>query len=192
MIIDTGAPGLVISPKLAEQLGLLKEENAKLAIRAGGIGGSVPAILTIIDSVAIGSVKDVFVPTTIAGSISEDFEGLIGMDFVGKYSMTVDYNKKEVTFEEQPITEKTAGGHTRSWWELNFMRFSNMRTGLRSLKERIKEILFRSESVQGWTKSDLERALKRIDSMANDADSLFQKLDLYASRNSVPTHWRKW
>jgi hypothetical protein len=57
MLLDTGAPGMHISLRLAEKLGILDNDEAKLNILVSGLGGSVPAIYTIIDSIQVGGAE---------------------------------------------------------------------------------------------------------------------------------------
>jgi len=81
MALDTGAPGMVISERLAQRLGVFERDDEKLIISASGIGGTVPAILTIVDTARIGQVEDRFIPTQVTSLPDMAFEGLIGMDF---------------------------------------------------------------------------------------------------------------
>ena len=124
MLIDTGAPGMLISPKLAEKLGVFRTDEGTLWVRAGGVGGSVPAIRTIIDKVQVGGASDRFIPTTVTPSISGSFEGLIGLDFMSKYSMKIEYGKRVVVFEEIPPDPNSKGGHDEEWWRSTFREFN--------------------------------------------------------------------
>lgn len=184
MILDTGAPGLVISPRLANKLGLYDNDEGKLAIRAGGIGGSVPAVLTIINTVSVGEAKDKFVPATITHSISDSFEGLVGMDFLSNFSITIDTRRHILVLAERPSDKNEPAGHDETWWKINFHRFAGMRTAWRNYRDFIKA------RVGG--KGDMERRLKFAEDQYRQAEKLFRKLDRYASQNSVPTHWRKY
>jgi len=125
MILDTGAPGLVISPRLAFKLGIFDNDDGKILAQAGGIGGRVPAVITIMESVQIGDAVDHFVPTTITPSISGSFEGLLGMDFMANYSFTIDTRNKKLILDELEQTEARPGGHDETWWRLTFRDFAN-------------------------------------------------------------------
>jgi hypothetical protein len=58
LLLDTGSPGLMISPKLASRLGLLDDDqDGNLRVMTGGIGGSVPAILSVVDNVSVGEAR---------------------------------------------------------------------------------------------------------------------------------------
>ena len=85
--IDTGAPGTIISVPLAEKIGLLGEDQGRLLISTGGIGGKAPAMRTIIDTIQVGGAKSFFVPTTVIAPLSKSFDGLLGLDFFSNYSV---------------------------------------------------------------------------------------------------------
>ena len=74
LAVDTGAPTTVISGALAERLGLLNKTSAGVWTRAGGIGGSTPAISTIIETIRVGDIEQQFFPTTIVPGLSTAFE----------------------------------------------------------------------------------------------------------------------
>ena len=66
LLLDTGCPGLMISPKLASRLGLPTEPHEGLKIMTGGIGGATPATLAVVDQVRVGDAVSEFTPTTIS------------------------------------------------------------------------------------------------------------------------------
>src|SRR5262249_26152521 len=82
MAMDTGAPGTVISFKLAAHLGVLREGDGALLTQTGGIGGRAPAVLLVLDSLAVHEARTEFVPATVTDLHTDAFEGLVGMDFL--------------------------------------------------------------------------------------------------------------
>jgi len=102
MALDTGAPGMVISIELAARLGVFSRDNGTLLTETGGIGGRAPAILTIVDSVTVAGARDKFVPTTVTLPISDKFDGLIGMNLLANYPVSIDSQKQVVVLEENP------------------------------------------------------------------------------------------
>jgi hypothetical protein len=182
MLLDTGAPGMFVSKKLAEKLGLLDNDEANLETLAGGIGGTVPAIFTIIDSIQVGEAEDKFIPTTISELKIPGFEGLVGMDFMGKYSMQLDNRKRVVIFEELPESPSRPAGHDELWWRTTFRKFKSTRDGWRKYRDAYREVSANTSS------------LKRVKSLVNKqhdrADYLYNRLKVYASENSVPLEWR--
>lgn len=126
---------MLILPQLAKKLGIFNEDQGKLFVMTGGIGGLAPAIRTIIDRVEAGGAKDHFIPTTVTRSISKSFEGLIAMDFMSNYSINNDYKRRVVVFEETPPNPDSPGGHDEEWWRTNFHEFGLLRTAWKKYLE---------------------------------------------------------
>jgi hypothetical protein len=175
MLIDTGAPDVMISPKVAKRLGLFGNDEGLVMTAAGGIGGKVPVVRTFLDTVQVGGAKDTFIPATITESISESFEGLIGMVFMSKYSFKIDSAKKMVIFEEVQPDSRAPGGRNERWWRSQFKE-------LRALHDAWEEYSSRKDL------DDQDRAFAR--SQVNEAEKLLSKLDRHASLYSVPHPWR--
>lgn len=190
MVLDTGAPGMLIRPRLAEKLGIFEKDDGMLLTRSGGLGGSVPAIYTIIDRVNIGGAEDRFIPTTIAPFFGGPYEGLIGMDFMAGYSIRIDTRRHVVVFEEMAPVASMPGGHDATWWRINFHKFSKMREQWKTYSsywdERMSSTGLSGEG--GYTREMKEFAQRQY----AEANKLFGKLDSYASHNAVPMHWRKY
>ncbi|MBI5814200.1 MAG: aspartyl protease family protein [Nitrospinae bacterium] len=191
MILDTGAPGLVISPRLAEKLGIFDNDEGKLFALTGGIGGSAPAIITIMDTVRIGDAVDHFVPTTITQSISGNFEGLLGMDFMANFSFTIDTAGQKLILEELPETTGRPGGHDETWWRLTFKDFARTRKGWEGFLNYLKKQEVES-TFTGTTMATIKRWKSFAEKQYSEADKLFSKLDNYAARHSVPMAWRRY
>jgi hypothetical protein len=108
LILDTGAPLTLINSKTAKASELTKKGN-----EAGGLaallGGGMNQV--IVNKLQIGEVLCEKTPAVVMDhptvkAISDAFrdtdgpiEGLIGFPFFGRYAMTVDYQKKELTFK---------------------------------------------------------------------------------------------
>ena len=175
MLLDTGAPGVMISPKVAKRLGLFGGEEGMVVTAAGGIGGKVPAVRTFLETVQVGGAQDTFIPATITESISESFEGLIGMVFMSKYSFKIDSAKKVVIFEEVQPDARDPGGRNERWWRSQFKE-------LRALHDAWEEHASRKDL------DDQARAF--ASSQVNEAEKLLSKLNRHASQYSVPHPWR--
>lgn len=190
MLLDTGSPGLMISSKLAERLGIFGRDESKLYVKAGGIGGEVPAVFAIIDRVQMGGAKDRFVPAVIAPSISPSFEGLIGMDFVSNYSMKVDTLRQVVIFEELPLNPNAPGGRGEGWWRSLYQEVAGTRSKWKEFGLSIEKKINGSPISAG---PDFER-LKGLKEFSNAqyraSGRLLDTLDHYANEYSVPRPWR--
>ena len=189
MAIDTGAPGTVISSSLAKKLGLFDEGQGRLLIRTGGIGGSAPAVRSIIDTIQVGGAKIEFVPTTIIAPISDAFDGLLGLDFVSNYSVTIDSKRMVVVFEALPRDADHPGGHDREWWTSLFKEFAASEATWKAYGEALDKKI--RNSMRSIENEDTARKAF-ADDQYREAEKLFDKLNQYARENSVPMHWKQY
>lgn len=184
LLLDTGSPGLMISPDLARRLGLLSEnEELQLKVKAAGIGGTVPAVLSVVDTVAVGEARSEFLPALIAEIPSNDFEGLVGMDFMANYRITIDTKNSVLAFDEMPPHPDRPGGHDEAWWRANFRNFSR-------LKQEWADYLDRLESLS-LSSSERERHYRLAQNQHDLAEELWRRLERYARDNAVPSNWRR-
>lgn len=175
MAIDTGAPGLVISPKVAQTLGLARNEEGKVVSVAAGLGGRTLTVRTFIDKVQVGGATDNFIPATIAAMNSSSYEGLIGMDFMSKYSFKVDPVKQVVVFEEVVPDPASPGGRSERWWRSLFSEFNALR-----------DFWTRTGGLRNLTTQQREFSSRQV----KEADKLLCKLGRQADDYSVPQDWR--
>lgn len=182
MLLDTGAPGMHISARLAAKLGIFDNDDRNLLTRVGGIAGSAPAILTIIDSIQVGEAEDEFIPTLISDISIPGFEGLVGMDFMGKYSIQLDNKRRRVILQEMPESPSRPAGHDELWWRTTFIRFKSMKNGWEGYRDQHKTV--------GAKTTSQKRIKAYIDRQCDRADYLYNRLNVYASEHSVPLEWR--
>lgn len=192
MALDTGAPGLVISPQLAERLGIFGRDEGKLYVMAGGIGGRVPAVLAIIDRVQAGGAQSRFVPAQVTSSISSSFEGLIGMDFVSHYTMKVDSARRVVIFEELPPNPEAPGGREELWWRSLYRDFAGLRARWTEYGDDVEKKMSGSPISAGPEFDRLRRLKEFSASQRRAAEKLLDRLDRYANENGVPREWRQY
>ncbi len=107
LILDTGAPLTIINSRIAKDAGLTKKANSGglLGMLGGGLNQIQVAKMQVGDVVADKSAAVVMDHPTVS-AISEAFEkdsgpidGIIGFPFFARFAMTVDYQKKELTFK---------------------------------------------------------------------------------------------
>ena len=182
MLLDTGAPGMHISERLAEKLNIFNNDEGNLLVNIGGLGGTVPAVFTIIDSIRVGKAEDNFIPTTISPSISDHFEGLIGMDFMANYTIQIDTRQHLLIFNELPDREDMPAGHDESWWKITFHRFRSMRYSWGEYRDYLEK--------QKDGTDRIKRLIKFADRQYGEAEYLYNRLSVYASEHSVPLEWR--
>jgi hypothetical protein len=182
MLLDTGSPGLMISPRLASRLGLIDERDGNLQVMAGGVGGSVSAMLAIVDRIKVGDTQTEFLPATITRFPSDEFEGLVGMDFMANYRIGIDTENSVLIFEEIPPQPDRPGGHDAAWWRSNFSNFAKLRDTWSSYLDKME-----SEDLPS---SEREKQIRTAKRQHEAAVELCRKLERYASDNAVPLQWR--
>jgi hypothetical protein len=173
----------MISPELAGRLGFLDEQNGGLQVVTGGIGGSVPAILAVVDTVRVGDAYAEFLPAIITKIPSNKFEGLVGMDFLVNYRISIDSNNSVIALDELPPQLDRPGGHDEAWWRSNFQNFSNLKTEWGNYLNNLAQL--------DMTSSERERRIKIAKNQYDEADKLYRKLERYARDNTVPIQWRR-
>jgi len=186
MILDTGASSLIISYELAEKLDLLSRDDGVLRVVTGGIGGTTPAIRSLVDSIDVGGASQRYVPVTISRRLSDKFEGVVGMDFLSHYVVSIEPGKQRVVFQERDLGPDVPGGHPESWWRATF-------ADLRAWREVWKTYLAGVEQrlANGTGNRDqLVKAQEIARRQVVEADKLLDRLDRFASREAVPRHWR--
>ncbi len=101
LIFDTGAPVTLINNKVAKEAGVFPKDFKRPPFAFFGSMGQFT-----IQSLEIGNVKAEKMPTMVmdhptVSAISAalgPIEGIVGFSFFAKYRMTIDYQKKEMTF----------------------------------------------------------------------------------------------
>jgi len=187
LIIDTGATSTMISPSLAKKLGLLDQDEAALIIPVGGIGGEIPAIRSIVDTIQVGGAVTRFVPVVVSPSVSKSFEGLLGLDFVSSFAVTIDAKRNVVVFEELPVDAEHPGGHDREWWSGLYKEFGTAGDYWREYRETYQTEMLDSPYAN---REDVQLMRFFIDYEITESGKLMDKLDRFARENAVPMTWR--
>ncbi|MFK5926742.1 MAG: aspartyl protease family protein [Desulfuromusa sp.] len=189
MMVDTGSPGLVISNDLADQLNLFDEEGSRLMVVISGIGGRQIATKTIIDKLSMGGITEKFIPAHIVSGVSSThYQGLIGMDVLSSYTMTIDPTQHRLVANLIPSAKKMPAGRSRSWWQANFKEFGFYN----EYWKQQEELIGKSGSPYARLSTSKQNKIKNfILQQKNKADELYDKLERYARENSVPRHWRR-
>ncbi len=107
LILDTGAPLTIINSRIAKDAGLTKKAGGGgiLALLGGGLNQIQVAKMQVGDVVSEKSgavIMDHPTVQAISDAFKDDsgtIDGIIGFPFFAKFAMTVDYQKKEVTFK---------------------------------------------------------------------------------------------
>jgi tetratricopeptide (TPR) repeat protein len=111
LILDTGATGIAVSPKLAQKAGLqvISGETSE----AKGIGDKTPSsvISYLASEVRAGDVVFADYPVSVFRSAqSADFDGLIGADVFARFLVKIDFPKMELSLEPRPRSAEINDG----------------------------------------------------------------------------------
>jgi predicted aspartyl protease len=189
MMVDTGSPGLVISNSLADRLNLFDEEGGRLMVIISGIGGREIATKAIIDKLTIGEITEKFIPAHIvSGMSSGHYYGLIGMDVLSSYIMTIDPIEHRLIANLIPAAQDQPAGRNRSWWMANFREFGFYQKFWKEQEEKVGQSDSPYSRLAG---SEQERVKRFILQQKAKADELYEQLERYARYNGVPRHWRR-
>jgi predicted aspartyl protease len=91
LLLDTGASMTMISRRLASNLALPAIASGLIS----GIGGTINAQIARVDSIKVGDAEVGGMPVSIHDlSRFPRFEGLLGMDFLGRFHVSVDSSKQ--------------------------------------------------------------------------------------------------
>jgi len=188
IMVDTGSPGLVISAELADRLGLFREDSSNLLVMIGGIGGREVAVRTIVDKVQIGSITEECIPAHIVGEMAEAYEGLVGMDILANYTVTIDSAQKRLIARKNPASDQLPAGHGQNWWQRNFREFNYYKE---LWENQLKAVDDRGGPYTKLPTSRSKELKAFIEYQRAEAEKLLVKLDRYASWKGVPRHWRR-
>lgn len=111
LLLDTGASGISVSPRLAEKAGLeiLTRESAE----AKGIGDARPedSLRYLASQIQAGDVTLADCPVSAFESArSPDFDGIIGADVFQQFLVTIDFVKLQMLLEPRPGGRPTPDG----------------------------------------------------------------------------------
>jgi hypothetical protein len=182
LLLDTGSPGLMISPELATRLGLLNDQKEGLKILTGGIGGTTPATLAVVDTIKVGDAVSEFLPVVISQIPSNEFEGLVGMDFLANYRVSIDANRNVLVFNELPPQSDKPGGHDEAWWRSIFRKVADLRAQWIGYLDKMK--------MDDTVSNEKERSIGIARNQYEEADNLYRRLERYARDKTVPMDWR--
>lgn len=192
LAVDTGAHQTIIFPRLAQRLGFLNDTSVGVKTLSGGIGGSVPAVAVIIDTIRVGDVEQPFFPAKIVPAVSSAFEGLIGMDFLSLFVMHVDPLHHLLILEDVAPTSAQYGQRNEQWWRANFKEFADLRRGWRDYAEDLSKTIESSNITAGGGIEDERLMLDFARNQVLEAERMFNRLNRRAIEYLVPMNWREY
>ena len=192
LAVDTGAHQTIIFPGLAQRLGFLNDTSAGVKTFSGGIGGNVPAVAVIIDTIRVGDVEQPFFPAKIVPAVSSAFEGLIGMDFLSLFLMHIDPLHHLLILEDVVPTSTLYGQRNEQWWRTNFKEFADLRRGWRDYAEDLSKTIESSNITAGGGIEEERLMLDFARNQVLEAERMFNRLNRRAIEYLVPTNWREY
>lgn len=112
-LLDSGAGGIVISQKAADQIGLQRLGD----LPARGLGGFGSFGLTQIDSLNISTlslyIKNVMISNLEVGRGANKWsiDGILGYDFFARFPIAINFDRGELTIYKPPKTRSGGDGH---------------------------------------------------------------------------------
>lgn len=102
LVLDTGATLTCIDQELAQQLGL-QERRGQVALGAG-VGGAGRVRLVTVDSLRVGDARSYALSACVLDlqqlrSISPRVQGLLGLNFLRSFRVTLDFNRNVLLLE---------------------------------------------------------------------------------------------
>lgn len=140
-LIDTGAPNVIISPELAQELGLTLEDAGQ-GVFAGGLQAQVRR--TLVPKMQIGGIEIANVPAGVIGGRGQSpggpgglkTDGIIGTGFLMHFLSTLDYCRGELVLAPRADSAKfqaraqSAGDNiVRMWFIADHFIFARGRLG---------------------------------------------------------------
>jgi hypothetical protein len=123
---------------------------------------------------------------TITSQISDKFDGVVGMDFMSHYMMSIEPGKQRLVLQERDLGPDVPGGHPESWWRDNFANFRALRDAWKAYLTLVEQALTRGAGDHDRLLKLKGIALRQV----GEAEKLYDRLDRFASREAVPRHWR--
>ena len=187
ILVDTGSPGLVLSTGLATELGLVDEDSDNMLVLISGIGGTQISARAIVESLSFGGVTERMIPAYIIPDQSTAYRGLIGMDILSGYSLTIDSVNKRLIGSKIVTTENRPGGRDRAWWQKNFTEILYYMNFWKQQEDSLNS----SHSPYSRLSSKYQRVKQFIQTQRQESQKLYDQLEQYARSKSVPRHWRQ-
>ncbi len=85
-----------------------------------GIGGNQVAARAILDELSVGPIREQVVSAHIITDQSPAYRGLIGMDILSGYTLTIDSVRRCLVAKKLEYSPDRPGGHDRLRWSRNF------------------------------------------------------------------------
>ncbi len=174
-MVDTGASMTTISDKFLRELGMaVGKDGPEMPFSTAG--GTVWSPVVVLDSVKAGDAEVTNIEASVNNQI-EDVDGLLGMNFLGEFSMVMEQGKNVMRLKplgrpEDPVW----GGKNSAWWKNKFVYFSGTWKQYRAMAE--------DYAKQGHPRTS------SLNKLADYYRNVSEKLSAEADRLGVPSAFR--
>ena len=93
-ILDTGASYVTLSRKFAQEADVDVDTKAKILVNTAD--GIRAAYLTVADNIQLQGISSRRVPAVVLDGLSGNIDGLLGLSFLARYTLTIDRNAGRV------------------------------------------------------------------------------------------------
>ena len=109
-IVDTGASSVVITRDLAEKVGVrnIRKTSPVFVQTAGGVVNAYPARL---ESIDVHGAEIVDLPVLVCETMGDDVDGLLGINFLNRFNVSIDHKDGTITFRAREIEAGHKGSH---------------------------------------------------------------------------------
>ncbi len=176
-VVDTGASFTLISRQIANQLGIVVDENTPF-IRVSSVSDVLLTPLVNLKSVRVGKAEVNDIETLIHNM--PNYQGLLGNSFLNKFRVTIDsLNNRMILVPMQGLSSpERPGGYGRDYWVGQFRFYLRNLDELKRLKTIYENRGLRSETAR------IKNAIRYFENQLNE-------LERRASLAGVPRNWRE-
>ena len=116
-------------------------------------------------------------PATVTASLSDNFEGLLGMDFITTFNLKIDTARQVLVLTKPESNAKTPGGHHEHWWRRLFHQFKDQKKGWEGFRDQLDRRLAESQISEGASIETLRRVRAITDNQVQEAEKLQSRLE---------------
>ncbi len=182
LLIDTGSNFLVISKKLAKQLGFaVLKKMPRYPVST--IAGVRWARLVVLDEVSVGGAVSHGVEVAVIEDMPDGLDGLLGSNFLKDFVCTVDGPGLTLLLKSS-FNGKTYGGHDEKWWRGRFVKYSEAVKKYKNWLDMLKSGFHRTKTFTGEDLSQDE-----VSALIAYYKRLLADLRVRARSFGVPSSW---
>lgn len=182
LLVDTGSTFLVISKKLAGQLGF-GALNKMPRYPVSTIADVRWARLVVLDKVSVGGAVNHSVEGAVIKKMPNGIGGLLGASFLKDFVYTVDGPGLTLLLKSS-LDGKIYGGHNKKWWRGRFVKYSEAVKKYKNWLDMLESGFHRTKTFTG---EDLSQ--REVSALMAHYKRLLEGLRVRARSFGVPASW---